>query len=582
MSRNTHNRQLDHHGTDLAANVVIGSATPSYSAGSDLNTVVGDLDSRLISASWKAPCRVATTGNVDLATGLAAGQVIDGVTLATGDRVLVRAQTAATENGIYVAPASGAASRATDADTGQKLAGAATVVREGSTLGDTIWIVTTNGSIAIGTTAITWGRVVPAAGSSTTTSAPGDTTSQGTATEYARTDHRHGRESFATTAEIADVASTEAAGTSGTVARGDHVHRLGIGTTKGDILAHDGTNMTRLAVGANGQLLSADSTQATGLKWTTVAVPSPGSGTTSSAPGDATAQGTSSDYARTDHKHGRESWGTSASASAPGNAASAGTATTVARSDHVHGRESFATTTELADVGSTESAGTSGTVPRGDHVHRLGIATTKGDLLVSDGTQVTRLPVGTDGQVLTADSAQAAGLAWAQTIRLVGTDAIRVFAASGDAQPTFVVDGSGGISLGPGGSTAPDLTLRRVTAGQIVIGQGSLGSYAAIHLGNDTGARGLIDWKTGGLNVLRLGVFDSGGIFREAARLGESGGAPTLSFFGKTTPVTRSSYGAPTGTATRTAFDTSTVTVSGLAERVKAIIDDLRALGLFG
>jgi hypothetical protein len=44
----------------------------------------------------------------------------------------------------------------------------------------------------------------------------------------------------------------------------------------------------------------------------------------------------------------------------------------------------------------------------------------------------------------------------------------------------------------------------------------------------------------------------------------------------------RTGWGAPSGTATRGAFDTATVTTAGLAERVKALIDDLVAHGLIG
>jgi hypothetical protein len=54
----------------------------------------------------------------------------------------------------------------------------------------------------------------------------------------------------------------------------------------------------------------------------------------------------------------------------------------------------------------------------------------------------------------------------------------------------------------------------------------------------------------------------------------------TLGFYNNT-PVSRQTYGTPTGTATRTTFATSTVTLPQLAQRVKAIIDDLRAVGLF-
>lgn len=44
----------------------------------------------------------------------------------------------------------------------------------------------------------------------------------------------------------------------------------------------------------------------------------------------------------------------------------------------------------------------------------------------------------------------------------------------------------------------------------------------------------------------------------------------------------RTGWGAPTGTATRTAFDTATATTAQLAERLKALIDDLTAHGLIG
>lgn len=44
----------------------------------------------------------------------------------------------------------------------------------------------------------------------------------------------------------------------------------------------------------------------------------------------------------------------------------------------------------------------------------------------------------------------------------------------------------------------------------------------------------------------------------------------------------RTGWGTMTGTATRTAFDTSTVTLEQLAQRVKALIDDSRAHGLIG
>ncbi len=64
--------------------------------------------------TWKDAVRVATVANGILASSFANGSTVDGVVLATGDRILVKNQTTAIENGIYVVAASGAPTRATD------------------------------------------------------------------------------------------------------------------------------------------------------------------------------------------------------------------------------------------------------------------------------------------------------------------------------------------------------------------------------------------------------------------------------------------------------------------------------------
>ena len=105
----------------------------------------------------KQSVRAATTAAVLLASGLENGDAIDGVTLATGDRVLVKNQGTASENGIYVVQASGAAVRATDFDgTGEVSGGAFTFVEEGTVNADSGWVVTSNGAITVGTDAIAW------------------------------------------------------------------------------------------------------------------------------------------------------------------------------------------------------------------------------------------------------------------------------------------------------------------------------------------------------------------------------------------------------------------------------------------
>jgi len=108
----------------------------------------------------KQSVRVATTEPINLASDLEAGDEIDGVTLVAGDRVLVKNQSTASENGIYVAVASGAASRSSDAngtaDTGELTAGSFTFVEEGTVNSDKGFVLSTNGTITIGVSAINW------------------------------------------------------------------------------------------------------------------------------------------------------------------------------------------------------------------------------------------------------------------------------------------------------------------------------------------------------------------------------------------------------------------------------------------
>jgi hypothetical protein len=102
-----------------------------------------------------ANVRAATTASITLS----GTQTVDGVALAVGDRVLVKNQTTASQNGVYVV-ATGAWTRATDADTGGKLIGATVTVNEGTANGSANttrqWAQTTPATITIGTSGITW------------------------------------------------------------------------------------------------------------------------------------------------------------------------------------------------------------------------------------------------------------------------------------------------------------------------------------------------------------------------------------------------------------------------------------------
>ncbi len=106
----------------------------------------------------KDAVRAATTANGTLASAFANGSIIDGVTLATGDRILLKNQSAGAENGIYTVNASGAPTRATDADSSGDLLGAAVFISEGTTNGNTLWVMTTDAPITVGTTALVWAQ----------------------------------------------------------------------------------------------------------------------------------------------------------------------------------------------------------------------------------------------------------------------------------------------------------------------------------------------------------------------------------------------------------------------------------------
>ena len=120
------------------------------------------LDAAVQGYKWKEPVRAATTGNITLS----GAQTIDGVAVAAGNRVLVKSQSAAAANGIYVA-AAGAWTRATDFDAASEVTGATVFVSEGTTQGGTQWNMTTTGAVTVGTTPVTWTQVGGGGGSYT-------------------------------------------------------------------------------------------------------------------------------------------------------------------------------------------------------------------------------------------------------------------------------------------------------------------------------------------------------------------------------------------------------------------------------
>jgi len=123
------------------------SATPSADSQVANKAYV---DSIAAGLSWKAPAKCATTANITLS----GTQTIDGVSVLAGDRVLVKDQTDAKENGVYIV-ASGSWARSTDMDANSDFPSASIFVQQGTVNAD-IGYVCTNDSVTLGSTNITF------------------------------------------------------------------------------------------------------------------------------------------------------------------------------------------------------------------------------------------------------------------------------------------------------------------------------------------------------------------------------------------------------------------------------------------
>jgi len=141
---------MDAAGTDFAS-LQIGDAL-----GANYAVPRSYVDQTILNQQIKKSVDVATTANIDLAAG---PQSIDGVSVTVGQRVLVKNQTVASENGIYVV-GEGTWTRATDANSDFTLAtGALMLVVGGTVNGMTLWALNTANPIVVGTTDLAFTQV---------------------------------------------------------------------------------------------------------------------------------------------------------------------------------------------------------------------------------------------------------------------------------------------------------------------------------------------------------------------------------------------------------------------------------------
>lgn len=156
-------------GLDLQSQPIINLASPSNSTDAVNKAYV---DNVAAGSSPKPSARAATTANITLS----APQTVDGVSVIAGDRVLVKNQTTASANGIYVV-AAGAWTLAADSAQGDLTAGAFLTITEGTVNADTMWQLTTNNPITVGTTSQVWSLYAP--GSTTITAGNGISVTSG-------------------------------------------------------------------------------------------------------------------------------------------------------------------------------------------------------------------------------------------------------------------------------------------------------------------------------------------------------------------------------------------------------------------
>lgn len=144
-------------GTPTAPTAADGTNTTQIATTAFVQTTVS---SAAINLGKRSRVRAATTGNITISTALNNGDSLDGVTLATGDLVLVKNQGSPEFNGVYVVGAVPA--RAAEYDTYDEHAGSLIAVQEGTTNADTLWLSTSNVGGVLDTDPIQFSKMVVA------------------------------------------------------------------------------------------------------------------------------------------------------------------------------------------------------------------------------------------------------------------------------------------------------------------------------------------------------------------------------------------------------------------------------------
>ena len=140
----------------------------------DTKAATSYVDNAIAGMRTRIVCEAASTANVTIASALENGDTIDGVTLVTGDEVLVKDQSSASENGIYTVVSSGAASRSTEYNTIDEISGQMVVINQGTSNDNTIWLCTTDSDATLDSSDVTFTKITPATSGTVTSVGLGD------------------------------------------------------------------------------------------------------------------------------------------------------------------------------------------------------------------------------------------------------------------------------------------------------------------------------------------------------------------------------------------------------------------------
>lgn len=291
-------------------------------------------------------------------------------------------------------------------------------------------------------------------------------------------------------------------------------------TSKGDLLSHDGSTQIRLPIGTDNLILSADSSEPSGLKWI-VNTGGTGGGETNTASNIGTAGVGVYKQKVAENLEFKKINAGSSKVTITDDTGNDEIDIDIVEGNIIHQNLSGAGTNTHAQIDSHISSTSN---PHSVTIDQVTPTTTKGDLLVEDGTNVIRLPVGTNNYVLQANSATSSGLEWT-AFDHGDMDGLN----DDDHSQYLLLQGRSGGQVAIGGIDASDtLTLQstsNATKGQVIISEttgststttGALRIDGGVGIAENTYIGGTLGVDTIIENTLNNGVDVEGTVLKDS------------------------------------------------------------------